>query len=81
MCFWGNTLKDWARRCHRSGTVPLDLVLDGDDHHESYFKTTLRNVLQDRATRDTIRRVHLTSDSSTVLNSIIASLTPNHEEL
>ena len=79
--FWGNTLKDWARWCRRTGTVPLDLVLDCNDRYDSDFNTTLRNVLQDRATRDTIRRVHLISDSSALLNSIIASLTPNHEEL
>ena len=77
--FWGNTPKDWARFCHRSRTVPLDLVFYYD--HGGYFNTTLRNVLQDRATRDTIRLVHLVTRDSELLSSIIASLTSNSKEL
>ena len=77
--FWGNTLEDWARWHHRSGTAPLDLVLgvDSDSHP---FDVTLRNVLRDRATRDTIRRIHLKSKYSTLLNSIISSLTASSKE-
>jgi len=72
--FWGNNPKDWARWCRRSRTAPLDLVLntntsDGD------LDTTLLDVLQDRADRDTIRRVHLNAADSGLLSSIISSLT------
>ena len=77
--FWGNTPKDWARLCRRSGTTPLDLVLKhaGGRH----FDTTMRNILQDRATRDTIRRIHLTTKDSELLSSMITSLTSDSEEL
>ena len=47
--FWGSTPEDWSRRCHGFGAAPLDLVLGGYDYDESYFNTTVRNVLQDRA--------------------------------
>ena len=77
--FRENTPKDWARWCHLSRTAPLDLVFDCDD--ERYFNTTLRNVLQDRATQDTIRSVHLTSISSSLLDSVIDVLANNSEEL
>ena len=77
--FWGNTLEDWARRCRHSKTSPLDLVLDTYEYGR--FDTTLLDVLRDRATRDTIRRVHLTARNPGLLNSIIAQLTPNPEEL
>ena len=55
--FWGNNLKDWARWYRRSGSAPLDLVLDGDTGDPP--GDTLYGVLQDCATRDTIRRIHL----------------------
>ena len=77
--FWGNTPKDWARFCHRSGTAPLDLVFYFEDGE--YFNTTLRSVLQDRATRDTIRLAHLATGNSELLSSMVASLTSNSEEL
>ena len=33
--FWGNSLKEWARWCRRSGNAPLDLVLvDSDDYND-----------------------------------------------
>ena len=80
--FWGNTPKDWARRCHLSGTASLDLVLGGFDydHDECHLDTTLRNVLRDRATRDTIRRVHLVAQYPELLSSVLALLTANCEE-
>ena len=82
--FWGNTLADWARWYHRSGTAPLDLVLstDDDDDNDStgggdrpQFDVSLRDTLHNRAARDTIRRIHLWSDDASLLNSIISSLT------
>jgi len=71
--FWGVTLKEWKRYCHRSRTAPLDLVLDAYTV-EGSFDITLRDALQDRAARNTIRRVHLKADSE-LLSSIISSLT------
>ena len=41
--FWGNTPKDWARRSHRHGTTPIDLVL-GYSHDSSDFNTALRRA-------------------------------------
>ena len=79
--FWGNTPKDWARRYHLSGTTSLDLVLNDVGHeHEDYFDATLRNALQDRAARDTIRRIHLMAEDPEFLSSVIASLTADCEE-
>ena len=79
--FWGNTPRDWARRYPRSGTAPLDLVLDQKGCKRSPLDTTLCSVLQDRATRDAIRRVHLAAKNFDLLSSIIAQLTANCEEL
>ena len=83
--FWGNTLADWARLYRRSSTAPLDLVLclqygndDNDsDDHGGYgpFGVALHETLQDRAARDTIRRIHLWSEDTSLLSSIISSLT------
>ena len=56
--YWGNTQKDWARRHHRSGTTPVDLVLNVYED-DGVFDVALFNVLQDHANRDTIRRIHL----------------------
>ena len=81
--FWGNTPVDWARWCCRPGATPLDLILndESDYYGDDSFDTTLRKALRDRATQDTIRRVHLMAGDSELLNSIIASLTSNCEEL
>jgi len=77
--FWGNTPKDWARWHRRSGTAPLDLVLDVEEDDGS-FGATLCGVLQDRAIRDTIRRIHLKARGSKLLSSIISPLTADPEE-
>ena len=78
--FWGNTPKDWARWHHCSGSNPLDLVLrvEWDD---CSFDAALFDVLQDRATQDTIRRIHLRATDSSLLKSIISSLSSDSEEL
>jgi len=70
--FWGNTLKDWKQRYRRSGSAPLDLVLDG---HEIVGSVIPYDALQDRATRDTIRRIHLRTNNSWLLNSLLQQLT------
>jgi hypothetical protein len=77
--FWGNSIGDWARRCARCSTAPLDLVLGQHTSHD--FDATLREALRDRAARDTIRRVHLRStDATGLLNPIISSIIAEGEE-
>ena len=83
--FWGNTPKDWARWFHHSGTAPLDLVLEPGDEYDPFdavvFEIVLFDALKDRATRDTIRRIHLKATDSVFLNSVISSLTTTSKEL
>ena len=77
--FWGNSIEDRARRRAHCTTAPLDLVLGQYTNHD--FDATLRDALQDRAARDTIRRVHLKSgDAAGLLNSIISSIIAEGEE-
>jgi hypothetical protein len=75
--FWGNSIEGWARRYARCRTVPLDLVLGRSTRHG--LDDTLRDALQDRAKRDTIRRVHL-NGSEGLLNSVISSIITKGEE-
>ena len=76
--FWGNSTENWARRYARHRTVPLDLVLGR--HTNRGFDDRLRDALQDRATRDTIRRIHLKSTNTLLLNYIISSITTEGDE-
>ena len=76
--FWGNTPEDWTRWYPFSATAPLDLVLSGIDP-DGRLNPTLFNVLQDRASRGTVRRVHLRSDDTRLLNTILSSLTSGRE--
>ena len=78
--YWGNTPTDWARRHHRSGTTPVDLVLKVYEDDLS-FDSDLFNVLQDRVNRDTIRRIHLKATDAELLRFIIPSLTVNWAEV
>jgi len=82
--FWGNTIEDWARLYRRSGTVPLDLILSAgyyiDDFSDCGLGEGLGDALKDRATQDTIRRVHLKAEDSTLINDIIGKLTTLGEE-
>ena len=73
--FWGNIPKDRARWYRYSGTAPLDLVLN-----HIAISRPLHDALQDCATQDTVRRVHLATPDSKLLCSIIASLTANRGE-
>ena len=77
--FWGNSIQDWAHRCARCGTGPLDLVLVGRAGYE--LGDNVRDALQDCAARDIIRRVHL-RDTCTkgLLNSVISSIVNKGEE-
>ena len=78
-CSWGNSIEDWKRRYARCGTGPLDLVLDSSLARK--LNDELRDALQDRAARDTIRRVHLKSfRRAELLNSIISSIVTEGKE-
>jgi len=78
--FWGNTLQDWKRRHHRSGAIPLDLVLYGDKcKPRVLFDESLQEAVRRRVVQDTIRQTHLMSDNGDALASIISSLTPGDE--
>ena len=70
--FWGNTIHDWSHRHHRCKTAPLDLMLEG--YADRDLDDQLRNALQDRAARDTIRQVHLRGAKSKLFSSVISSL-------
>ena len=84
---WGNTPTDWARWYCHSGAAPLDLVLSGSyygeyDDDEDGLDDYLRGALNDRATEDTIRRVHLKVEGSMlILDNIIGELTAKGKEL
>jgi len=82
--FWGNTLQDWKKRHHRSGTAPIDLVLlDEDESDESdpgiLFDESLRDAVRKHVIQDTIRQVHLMSNDGDTLKAVVSSLTPNDE--
>ena len=79
-CFWGNSIRDWARRHVRCGTGPLDLVLNEYTNRE--LDDELREALKVRATQDTIRRVHLSGHKAGgLLNSVISSIVAEGEEI
>ena len=84
--FWGTTLKDWMQRYLCPEAALLDLILDdtSDDTlvSENLNKTLIKvlDALQDRASKDTIRRVHLKSKGTYLLNSILSSLTLERDE-
>jgi hypothetical protein len=73
--FWGTSLEEWEE-CHLRSRVgaPLDLVLNGSIHRDGFVSESQHRVLEDRAIRDTIRRVHLHSDMHSDLTSIISPL-------
>ncbi|KAF9782945.1 hypothetical protein BJ322DRAFT_1073521, partial [Thelephora terrestris] len=68
--FWGNNLRDWTKLHLRYPTSPVDLVLDGSWNKSHTLHESLRNALQDRATRDTLRRIHLRSRDPELLASV-----------
>ena len=77
-CSWGNTVRDWSKWYARCGSAPLDLVLSGSE--DLNLDDGLRDALQDRAARDTIRQVHLRSSNVGLLNSVISSVVAEGEE-
>ena len=73
--FWGNNFQDWGKRYLRSSVAtPLDLVLDGTIHLFGCVSEPQQIALKERATRDTIRRIHLRTDMHCHLTSIISPL-------
>ena len=70
--FWGNSIHDWSHRHHRCKTASLDLVLE--EYMVRDLDSQLRDALQDRAARDTIRRIHLRGTSRELISTIITSL-------
>lgn len=54
MEFLGNNLKDWDRWHSRSGTAPLDPVLDEHCCNDEDFYGDLYDTVKDRAREDTI---------------------------
>lgn len=78
---WGNNLQDWKRQYLRSGTSALDLVLDGRywEDKDGSFDKDLQGALRDRAARDVIRKVHLSSNNPGLLTAIVSSLIPEGE--
>jgi len=77
--FWGNNMRDWRKWHLRYPTAPLDLVLNGEEFWGETLDDTLREALQDRTTRDVIRRIHLSSGEPGILNSILSPLTASCE--
>jgi len=78
---WGNNLQDWKKRHRCCPVVSLDLVFDGIGSAEGSFDDTLQSALQDRAARNSIRRVHLWADNLKFLNSILSSLSAGRDKL
>ena len=73
--FWGNSLEDWEKRHVRSSAgTPLNLVLDAVPYMFGTISESQQVVLKDHATSDTIQRVHLRTDISDILISIISPL-------
>ena len=83
--YWGNTLKQWSHRCQRSGTVPIDLVLNAYDPmhggNDVPFDGPVREALQDRTAHDSIRSVRLQGWDTDLLRSVISSLTLDGEDI
>ena len=80
--FWGTVPDEWARWCHRSKTAPVDLVLlSGYGYDKSIFDAILRDALEDRATKDIIRRLHFASGDTGLMRTILDSLTLDCEEI
>jgi len=80
--FWGNKLEDWKWRYLLSGpSAPVDLVLDQFYHGDESLDEILRDVLRDRAARDTVRKVHIASPYvyHSAATAVISLLTPEDE--
>ena len=79
--FWGNTPSSWAKRHNKYPNVPLDLVLDGGELKGEPLDASVGNMLRDRASRHTIRLIHLRSGDSDLLRSILHVLAGDGKEV
>jgi hypothetical protein len=78
---WGNNLKDWKRWHLRFGISTLDLILSRWYDGGGGLDEALRDAIGDRAARDVIRKVHLASNNTELLTTIISSLIPEGEDV
>ena len=80
--YWGNTLRKWLKFFRRSGTTPVDLVLNGDRTGDSRISSDgpLR-ALRERAELDPIRSIHIRTQNKMLLDSILSALTPDGEDV
>lgn len=78
----GFTLLRISRRYH-SGTNVLELMLDVEYHYreDKFLSDDLLQALEDRATRNVIRKLHLRCPNRGLLPSIFSSLTPEDETI
>ena len=74
--FWGTTFQEWEKHHHRSRIAPVDLVLHEYRRYPGAFNKSLQDAVRSRVMQDTIRQVHLMSDSPHTLSPVISSLTP-----
>ena len=79
--FWGNNLRDWEKHHLRYPEIPLDLVLNVPRFTGDSLDGTVCDSLRDRASRDSIRRVHLKARDWRLLSSILFQLTADYEEV
>jgi hypothetical protein len=79
--FWGNNLQDWEKHHLRYPKIPLDLILDGSRLAGDTLDDTVSDSLQDRASRDSIRRVHPRVKDWRLLSSMLFPLTADCEEV
>lgn len=79
--YWGHTLKQWFQRYKRSGSAPIDLVLNDMIGSKLSFDGPLRDALQERAKQDTIRSVRLTNEDSPILASVLSVITPDDGDI
>ena len=82
---WGDNLKQWWRRYQRSGAAPIDLVLhthySADPDNPLLFDGPLRDAVRARVACDSIRTIHLGGSDGELLQSIVASLIPDGEDI
>ena len=79
--FWGDSLREWEERHLRYPEFPLDLVLSEFRFAGESPDIFLRKSLRERASRDTIRVVHLRSTDWKLLSIVLFPLTPNRKEI
>ena len=81
---WGNTLEKWSQRYKRSGTTPVDLVLNKHGNmggSQASLDEPLRDALRDRAACNVIRSLHLRTKERSLSTYILSILTPDDEDV